>query len=93
MTSPSDYSGRSRHSPAGSFAGTPGWDPAAFGLNANTRSVGGTPAGHLGSDMIDSYFDAKKKHNLHRSASTAGGSQSTLATPAKDRSKRVSICN
>lgn len=90
MTSPSDYSGRSRHSPSGSIVGTPGWDPSAFGLNPNNKSVGGTPAGYRGSDMIDSYFDAKKMSNLHRSTSAAGN-QTSVGTPAKDRSKRVSV--
>ncbi|KAI4732155.1 hypothetical protein E4T49_00155 [Aureobasidium sp. EXF-10728] len=87
MTSPSDYSGRSRHSPSGSIVGTPGWDPSAFGLNSNSKSVVGTPAGMRGSEIVDSYFDAKK---MHRSASTAGN-QTSLVTPAKDRSKRVSV--
>jgi PAS domain S-box-containing protein len=87
MTSPSDYSGRSRHSPSGSIVGTPGWDPAAFGLNSNSRSVVNTPAGLRGSEIIDSYFDAKK---MHRTGGAAGN-QTSLITPAKDRSKRVSM--
>ncbi|KAH0141544.1 hypothetical protein KCU67_g14445, partial [Aureobasidium melanogenum] len=86
MTSPSDYSGRSRHSPSGSIVGTPGWDPSAFGLNSSNKSVAGTPAGLRGSEIVDSYFDAKK----HRSAGVAGN-QTSLITPAKDRSKRISI--
>ncbi|KEQ61128.1 uncharacterized protein M437DRAFT_52382 [Aureobasidium melanogenum CBS 110374] len=85
MTSPSDYSGRSRHSPSGSIVGTPGWDPSAFGLNSNSKSVAGTPAGLRGSEIVDSYFDAKK----HRSG--VAGNQTSLITPAKDRSKRISI--
>jgi PAS domain S-box-containing protein len=87
MTSPSDYSGRSRHSPSGSIVGTPGWDPAAFGLNSNSRSVVNTPAGLRGSEIIDSYFDAKKMHRV----GGAAGNQAPLITPAKDRSKRVSV--
>ncbi|THX96462.1 hypothetical protein D6D03_08759 [Aureobasidium pullulans] len=87
MTSPSDYSGRSRHSPSGSIVGTPGWDPAAFGLNSNSKSVVGTPAGLRGTEMNDSYFDVKK---MHRSTGAAGN-QTSLTTPAKDRSQRVSI--
>lgn len=90
ITSPSDYSGRSRHSPAGSLVGTPGWDPSAYGVG--NRSVTGTPAAHLGSDMIDSYFDAKKKgSNVHRSSSNAGANQSQYNTPAKPAAnKRLS---
>ncbi|KAI5247405.1 hypothetical protein E4T42_05982 [Aureobasidium subglaciale] len=87
MTSPSDYSGRSRHSPSGSIVGTPGWDPAAFGLNSNSKSVASTPAGLRGSEITDSYFDAKK---MHRAVGVAGN-QNSLATPAKDRAKRVSV--
>ncbi|KAH0038516.1 hypothetical protein KCU80_g5880, partial [Aureobasidium melanogenum] len=86
MTSPSDYSGRSRHSPSGSIVGTPGWDPSAFGLNSSSKSVAGTPAGLRGAEIVDSYFDAKK----YRSAGVAGN-QTSLITPAKDRSKRISI--
>ncbi|RDI76340.1 hypothetical protein Vi05172_g13659 [Venturia inaequalis] len=62
ITSPSDYSGRSRASPGGSVLGTPGWDQmASFGR----PSTGGTP-GH-GAELVDNYFDAKK-----RSASRSG---------------------
>jgi signal transduction histidine kinase len=59
VTSPSDYSSRSKHSPGGSITGTPGWDVSGLGLSGRT-SVG-TP-GHLaGSDAVESYFDTKKK--------------------------------
>lgn len=86
MTSPSDYSGRSRHSPSSSIIGTPGWDAAAIGMTAS-RSVAGTPA-HLGADMIDSYFDAKKRQSIHRSASNAGGNQQSIpASPAAKENK------
>lgn len=61
MTSPSDYSGRSKHSPGGSIGGTPGWDPSNMGFSSK-HSVGSTP-GHLaGTEAIESYFDAKKRH-------------------------------
>lgn len=96
MTSPSDYSGRSRQSPGGSITGTPGWDPGAFGFTTS-RSVSGTPS-HLGAgaDMIDSYFDAKKKSSLQRSGSlNAGANQGTSQhTPAKENktsAKRSSL--
>ncbi|KAJ9621591.1 hypothetical protein H2203_007078 [Taxawa tesnikishii (nom. ined.)] len=81
MTSPSDYSGRSRHSPTGSLVGTPGWDPAAYGLTTS-KSVAGTPV-VSGTEMIDSYFDAKKRTSLHRSTSTTAGPASQHATPAR----------
>jgi PAS domain S-box-containing protein len=61
VTSPSDYSGRSKHSPGGSLAGTPGW------------TISGTP-GHLtGSEAVESYFDARKQYSktLNPPASTS----------------------
>ncbi|KAK4613669.1 Peroxide stress-activated histidine kinase mak1 [Fulvia fulva] len=76
ITSPSEYSGRSRASPSGSFAGTPGWDPASHGWTAS-RSVAGTPA-LSGTEMVDNYFDAKKRPS-HRSGSNASATQ----TPGK----------
>lgn len=85
MTSPSDYSGRSRHSPSGSLVGTPGWDPAAHGWTSS-RSLAGTPA-VSGGEMIDSYFDAKKKTALHRSGSSAGHTGSVQSTPLKSAQK------
>lgn len=67
VTSPSDYSGRSKHSPGGSIGGTPGWDPAAVGFSSR-HSVGGTP-GHLSSiEAVEGYFDAKKKSSLAATA-------------------------
>ncbi|KAL1595272.1 hypothetical protein SLS60_009962 [Paraconiothyrium brasiliense] len=69
VTSPSDYSSRSRPSPGGSIAGTPGWDVSALGLSSK-HSVGSTP-GHLaGSEAVESYFDSKKKTNRGQSAAT-----------------------
>ena len=60
VTSPSDYSGRSKHSPGGSITGTPGWDAASLGFSSK-HSIGSTP-GHLtGSEAVESYFDSKKK--------------------------------
>ncbi|KZM25380.1 phosphorelay sensor kinase [Ascochyta rabiei] len=60
VTSPSDYSGRSKHSPGGSITGTPGWDAASLGFSSK-HSISSTP-GHLsGSDAVEGYFDAKKK--------------------------------
>lgn len=76
ITSPSEYSGRSRASPSGSIVGTPGWDPAAHGWTAS-RSVAGTPA-FSASEMVDNYFEAKK-----RAGTRAPSNASTTATPAK----------
>lgn len=82
MTSPSEYSGRSRLSPSESIVGTPGWDPAAHGWTAS-RSVVGTPA-VTGSEMIDNYFDSKKRP-VHRS-----GSNASATTPARSSKKSSS---
>jgi PAS domain S-box-containing protein len=81
MTSPSDYSGRSRISPSGSIVGTPGWDPAAHGWTAS-RSAAGTPA-LTGSEIVDNYFDSKKRSG-QRTASNA--SNNTPARPVKRNS-------
>ncbi|KAF2835719.1 hypothetical protein M501DRAFT_913215, partial [Patellaria atrata CBS 101060] len=75
ITSPSDYSGRSRHSPGGSITGTPAWDPSNIAFSSR-HSVGGTPAALLATtDSIDSYFDAKKKSTIPRTGSGAALSQ------------------
>jgi PAS domain S-box-containing protein len=71
VTSPSDYSGRSKHSPGGSITGTPGWDAASLGFSSK-NSIGSTP-GHLaGSEAVESYFDAKKRTTRASSQSKAG---------------------
>lgn len=80
ITSPSDYSGKSRYSPSSSIVGTPGWDPAAHGWTS--RSVSGTPA-NATTEVVDSYFDAKKRTGPQRPGSNAGTSSSAHTTPAK----------
>ncbi|KAL9096324.1 MAG: hypothetical protein Q9165_001321 [Trypethelium subeluteriae] len=81
LTSPSDYSGRSRHSPGGSLAGTPGWENMGF---ASSRSRPTTP--HVtGADHVDSYFDAKKKlmHGRAESVSGTVSGQLPLRSPGR----------
>jgi len=73
ITSPSDYSGRSKYSPASSLAGTPGWDP---------RSIAGTPAAHSHHEGSESYFDSRNRSSSRR-ATGAAGSSTTTTTPAK----------
>jgi PAS domain S-box-containing protein len=85
MTSPSDYSGRSRHSPGSSIAGTPGWDPATHGWTSS-RSAGGTP-GVSGSDKVDNYFDAKKRNGHRASSSNTGAPAQT--TPVRTGSRKL----
>ncbi|KAF4549018.1 Peroxide stress-activated histidine kinase mak1-like protein [Elsinoe fawcettii] len=75
ITSPSDYSGRSRHSPGSSIAGTPGWDT----ILGSNRSVAGTP-GHM-YESNEGYFE-KRKGNMARSTSITSGGMSP-STPIK----------
>jgi PAS domain S-box-containing protein len=91
VTSPSDYSGRSRHSPGGSIAGTPGWDSASMGFSSR-NSVGGTPGHMTGSEAVESYFDARKKTTRPTpQPSSAGQTQLPQKQPDKRHSKRVSV--
>ncbi|KAJ4347161.1 uncharacterized protein N0V89_011099 [Didymosphaeria variabile] len=86
VTSPSDYSSRSRPSPGGSIAGTPGWDVSAIGLSSK-HSVTSTP-GHLaGGEAVESYFDSKKKTNRGQSAATHEQNRK----PEKHAAKRMSV--
>jgi PAS domain S-box-containing protein len=80
VTSPSDYSGRSRHSPGGSISGTPGW------------TIGGTP-GHLtGTEAVESYFDARKQYSksLNPPASNAH-EQPVRKSDKRHPPKRVTV--
>lgn len=75
VTSPSEYSNRSRHSPAASIVGTPGWDPATHGWGSS-KSVSGTP-GWTGSEAVENYFDAKKRSTERSGSNPHAQSQST----------------
>ncbi|KAE8869177.1 hypothetical protein PTNB73_04230 [Pyrenophora teres f. teres] len=87
VTSPSDYSGRSKHSPGGSLAGTPGWDAASLGFSSK-QSVSSTP-GHLaGSEAVESYFDARKQYT--KSLTQSAQDQSARKTD-KRPTKRVTM--
>jgi len=56
LTSPSDYSGRSRQSPGGSIGvNTPGWEHGSLGFSQHGAM--GTP----GQELVDGYFDARKR--------------------------------
>lgn len=76
VTSPSDYSGRSRHSPGGSIGGTPGWDPASVGFSSKA-SVGSTPGHMSGAEAIESYFDARKRTSRSATQHTTSQEPST----------------
>ena len=90
MTSPSDYSGRSKYSPGGSLGGTPGWDPANMGVSSK-QSVTSTP-GHLaGSEAIESYFDSKKKMTRASSLSSTTPSDQTHRKLDKRTPTRPSV--
>ncbi|CAI6334573.1 unnamed protein product [Periconia digitata] len=86
VTSPSDYSSRSRHSPGGSFAGTPGWDPSSLGLSSK-HSIGSTPGYLAGSEAIEGYFDAKKK-TTRASSHAVSASQEPIRKPEIRLAKR-----
>jgi signal transduction histidine kinase len=90
VTSPSDYSGRSRYSPGGSITGTPGWDSSNLGFS-NRHSVGSTP-GHLtGSEAVESYFDAKKKTATRAHSHNTSAPQEPNRKLEKRPVKQVSI--
>ncbi|KAF2274632.1 uncharacterized protein EI97DRAFT_459917 [Westerdykella ornata] len=80
VTSPSDYSGRSKYSPGGSIGGTPGWDPSNVGFSSK-QSVGNTPGHMSGTEAVESYFDAKKR--------SSRASQSVSAPATQDRPPRT----
>ncbi|KAK5168621.1 uncharacterized protein LTR77_005930 [Saxophila tyrrhenica] len=79
ITSPSEYSGRSKYSPTSSIVGTPGWDPASH--HWTTRSAAGTP-GLTGTEMIDNYFEAKRRTG-QRTTSNASTHAQTPARPTR----------
>ena len=67
-----------------SIAGTPGWDPATHGWTPS-RSVGGTP-GVNSAEMVDNYFDAKKRSG-HRASGSNGVAAQT--TPVRMASRKA----
>lgn len=90
VTSPSDYSGRSKNSPGGSIAGTPGWDATSLGFSSK-HSMAGTP-GHLaGSEAIESYFDSRKKMSKASAQSSSHVLEQTSNKSEKRQLKRVSL--
>ncbi|OMP81567.1 Peroxide stress-activated histidine kinase mak1 [Diplodia seriata] len=94
ITSPSEYSVRSKNSPGGSIAGTPGWDPSVMGFSSSKHSVGNTPGHVLGSEAVDSYFDAKKKMGPTRGDTTlkpGGGTPPPVDQRTPSGRKVVSI--
>ncbi|KAI4953254.1 hypothetical protein J4E86_006795 [Alternaria arbusti] len=90
VTSPSDYSGRSKHSPGDSIAGTPGWDTSSVGFSSR-HSMGGTP-GHLtGSEAVESYFDARKQYGKTLNAPTSTPLEQAARKTDKRPAKRVTV--
>lgn len=87
VTSPSDYSGRSKHSPGGSITGTPGWDSSSLGFSSK---LSGTPGHITGSEAVESYFDTRKKAVR---PNTQNSSVQEQSTPISDKrsSKRVTV--
>ncbi|KAL6710565.1 hypothetical protein ACN47E_008613 [Coniothyrium glycines] len=90
VTSPSDYSSRSRHSPGGSITGTPGWDASSVGFSSR-HSIGSTP-GHLaGSEAVESYFDSKKKSSKTMTQSLTTSQEQSNRKSEKRQSRVVSV--
>lgn len=81
ITSPSDYSGRSKYSPSSSIAGTPGWDPTTHLHHAGRLSSDTSGLQPADSD-ISGYFD-KRRGNIPRSTSNASVSTPSPGTPMK----------
>ncbi|KAH3919430.1 hypothetical protein HBH56_014250 [Parastagonospora nodorum] len=90
VTSPSDYSGRSRHSPGGSIAGTPGWDASSLGFS-NKHSFSSTPGHITGSEAVESYFDARKKTSRAPAPTSATAQEQYSQKSEKRHSKRVTV--
>ncbi|USP74867.1 hypothetical protein yc1106_02141 [Curvularia clavata] len=89
VTSPSDYSSRSRHSPGGSIAGTPGWDTS---LGFSSRHSHSSTPGHLaGSEAVESYFDARKQANKIANHPASSSQEQGLRKSDKRSGKRVPV--
>jgi PAS domain S-box-containing protein len=82
VTSPSEYSGRSKNSPLGSLSGTPGWELNTSGTS-HPRSAAGTPS--IASERNNDYFEAQKrfKRGSH-TVNSAHGSSTRLARQQTD---------
>lgn len=89
VTSPSDYSGRSRQSPGSSITGTPGWDASSLGFSSK-HSIPGTPGYLAGSEAVESYFDTRKKASK-APAPTSTVQEQPVQKLDKRHSKRVSM--
>ncbi|KAF1838203.1 autoinducer 2 sensor kinase/phosphatase-like protein luxQ [Decorospora gaudefroyi] len=90
VTSPSDYSGRSKHSPGGSIAGTPGWDTSSLGFSSK-HPISTTP-GHLaGSEAVESYFDSKKQYSQSLNPPAPTTHEQPVRKSDKRPAKRVTV--
>ncbi len=87
ITSPSDYSGRSRHSPGGSVSGTPGWDASSIGFPGK-HSISSTPGHLVGSEAVEGYFDAKRKTTRPSTQTSAPPQEQTFQKAEKRVVKR-----
>jgi PAS domain S-box-containing protein len=78
VTSPSEYSGRSKNSPPGSFSSTPGWDMNASGMSY-PRSAAGTPS--LANERNSDYFETQKR--LKRGSQGVNSTQGSSSRSAQ----------
>jgi signal transduction histidine kinase len=89
LTSPSDYSGRSRQSPGGSV-GTPGWDHGITGFTSHHGFPPTTPSQKSATEMVDSYFDAKTRVLQSTSHGASAQAQSKTAEEGYSRDNESS---
>ena len=86
VTSPSDYSGRSRASPGGSLVGTPGWEMSS---NIMGRlSAANTPG--LGHEMAEGYFDMRSNRSPVPKNSSSGNLKDMTGDDQRPPSRKSS---
>lgn len=90
VTSPSDYSSRSRPSPGGSISGTPGWDASSLGFSSK-HSISGTPGHITGAEAVESYFDSKKKSSKAMINTSSPAQEQSNRKSEKRQSRFVSV--
>lgn len=86
LTSPSDYSTKSR-SVAGSSPGIPGWDPGSVGLSMDKRPSAGSPSFVGG----DGYFGSKSRPGLGRLDTGSAASITVARRSSKDNSPETRL--
>lgn len=82
VTSASEYSGTSMHSPRGSNVGTPGWDISVSGQGPhNDEQSVNRPLAETATDTSENYFGLRKRYSSRRTASGTVGPVGPSAYP------------